>query len=239
MSGIGTNKMQLFAHRGVSAQAPENSIQAFQLALAEQADGIELDVRLVADEAMIIHDEDLDRTTSGLGVVTNLDHAAWQQLDAGDGNPPPSLDQLLAMVAGQCSINIELKCREVVPVVVRDIQQALVNYGFSAEQLCVSAFHHHALVDLQKLLPGHPVAPLISACPLDYAACAEPFAAQAIHSHVETTNQELVDDAHRRGLEVRVYTVTRAADLVRLYKLGVDAVFVNDVAWARGVLSAL
>ena len=231
--------MQLYAHRGVSALAPENSVQAFQLALAEQADGIELDVRLVAEQAIIIHDEDLDRTTNGLGLVANLDQQSWQQLDAGDGNPPPSLDQLLQMVAGQCSVNIELKCREVVPVVARDIQQAIAHYGFGAQQLCVSAFDHHALVDLRKLLPNHPVAPLISACPLDYAACAEPFAAQAIHSHVETTNQAFVDDAHARGLDVRVYTVTREADLIRLYKLGVDAVFVNDVAWARGVLSAL
>jgi len=92
--------MQLFAHRGVSALAPENSVQAFTLALAEQADGIELDVRLVAGQAMVIHDEDLERTTSGLGPVAQLDHANWQQLDAGDGKPPPSLDQVLAMVAG-------------------------------------------------------------------------------------------------------------------------------------------
>jgi len=231
--------MQLFAHRGVSALAPENSVQAFTLALAEQADGIELDVRLVAGQAMVIHDEDLERTTSGLGPVAQLDHANWQQLDAGDGKPPPSLDQVLAMVAGQTRVNIELKCREVVSAVVKDIQHAIANYGFSAQQLCVSAFDHHALIDLQRLLPHHPVAPLICACPLDYTACAEPFAAQAIHTHVETTNQDLVDDAHARGLAVRVYTVTRAADLVRLYRLGVDAVFVNDVAWARGVLSAM
>lgn len=231
--------MHLFAHRGVSALAPENSVQAFELALADKADGIELDVRLAADQAMVIHDEYLERTTNGTGPVSNLDQPSWLQLDARDGDPPPSLDQVLDMVAGQCRVNIELKCRAVVPVVVRDIQQAIAHYGFHAEQLCVSAFDHHALVNLQKLLPSHPVAPLISACPLDYAACAEPFAAQAIHSYVETTNQDLVDDAHARGLDVRVYTVTREADLVRLYHLGVDAVFVNDLAWARGVLSAL
>ena len=54
---------------------------------------------------------------------------------------------------------------------------------------------------------------------------------------METTTQELVDDAHARGMDVRVYTVTRAEDLLRLQGMGVDAVFVNDIAWAREVLA--
>ncbi|HIG36858.1 MAG TPA: hypothetical protein EYQ12_04730 [Oceanospirillaceae bacterium] len=54
----------------------------------------------------------------------------------------------------------------------------------------------------------------------------------------ECTGQALVDDAHARGLKVRVYTVKEAQDLERLKRLGVDAVFVNDVAWARSVLSS-
>ncbi|MDP6968870.1 MAG: glycerophosphodiester phosphodiesterase family protein [Gammaproteobacteria bacterium] len=228
--------MQLFAHRGNSAKAPENSMQAFQLALAEQADGIELDVHWAAGDAMVIHDADIDRTTNATGAVATLAQSQWQQLDAGDGHPPPSLDQVLALVAGRCQVNIELKCSRVVPVVVRLLTKAIAEYGFSAEQLCVSAFDHHALMALRSQLPEQPVAPLISACHLDYAACAEPFAAQAIHTYVETTNQALVDDAHARGLVVRVYTVSRAEDLLYMRELGVDAVIVDDIAWARDIL---
>lgn len=229
--------MQLFAHRGVSAVAPENSLTAFEKALDLGVDGIELDVRLVAGDAMVIHDADLDRTTTGKGSVYELNKQQWQQLDAGDGNSPPSLQQILALVCGRCAVNIELKDAQVVDAVARLIPQAISEYGFAEEQLCVSAFDHHALVALQRLLPRHPVAPLISASPLDYAACGAPFAAQAIHSYVETTSQELVDDAHARGMDVRVYTVTRAEDLLRLHAMGVDAVFVNDVEWARRVLA--
>lgn len=229
--------MQLFAHRGISARAPENSLTAMQMALDLNVDGIELDVRLVDGQAMVIHDADLDRTTNGIGSVYQLNWQQWQRLDAGDGNPPPTLQQILQLVAGRCAVNIELKDRQVATVVVEQINQAVADYGFSARQLCVSAFDHHALLDVQAALPQHPVAPLISACPLDYAACGAPFAAQAIHSYVDTTNHMLVDDAHARGMDVRVYTVTREADLLRLRDLGVDAVFVNDVAWAREVLA--
>lgn len=229
--------MQLFAHRGVSAQAPENSLTAFQKALDLKTDGIELDVRLVAGEAMVIHDADLDRTTNAKGSVYQVNQQQWQQLDAGDGSPPPSLQQVLQLVAGRCAVNIELKDSQVVTAVAEQINLAINEYGFCAQQLCVSAFDHHALLAMQQALPRHPVAPLISACPLDYAACGAPFAAQAIHSYVETTTQQLVDDAHARGMDVRVYTVTRAEDLLRLQAMGVDAVFVNDIEWAREVLA--
>lgn len=229
--------MQLFAHRGVSARAPENSLTAFQLALDLGVSGIELDVRLVAGEAMVIHDANLDRTTNAEGSVYVIDQQQWQQLDAGDGNPPPRLQQVLQLVAGRCAVNIELKDRQVVTEVCAQIQLAISDYGFSEQQLCVSAFDHHALKDVQQVLPAYPVAPLISACPLDYAASGAPFAAQAIHSYVETTTQELVDDAHARGMDVRVYTVTRAEDLLRLQGMDVDAVFVNDIEWARAILA--
>ena len=62
--------------------------------------------------------------------------------------------------------------------------------------------------------------------------------AQALHSHTETTDAELVNDAHGCELAIRVYTVTEAVDLLRLKQIGIDAVFVNDVAWARKVLTA-
>ncbi len=229
--------MQLFAHRGVSALAPENSSRAFEMALTAQADGIELDVRGVADKAMVIHDEDLQRTTNGSGSVYNLSFSQWQQLDAGDGKPPPVLLDVLAMVAGKSQVNIELKCCSAIKPVMKDIKQAMALYGFEPEQLCLSAFDHHILKAVRCELPSHPVAPLISACPLDYAACAEPLIAQAIHCHVETTNLELVEDAHARGLDVRVYTVTRELDLLRMRTLGVDAVFVDDIHWAQAVLA--
>ena len=78
--------MQLFAHRGVSDLAPENSMAAFELALEQQCDGIELDVRLMSGQVVVMHDASVDRTTNGTGLVSQLSVQQWQQLDAGNGS---------------------------------------------------------------------------------------------------------------------------------------------------------
>ncbi|MBT3436054.1 MAG: glycerophosphodiester phosphodiesterase [Oceanospirillaceae bacterium] len=229
--------MQLFAHRGISDLAPENSMAAFELALAQGADGIELDVRLMSGQVVVMHDASVDRTTNGTGLVSQFNHNQWQGLDAGDGNPPPTLRQVLAFVAGRCEVNIELKSVDLVPQVATEITNAVEHLGFGLTQLCVSAFDHRLLVQLTALLPKVAIAPLIASCPVSLAAMAADMDAQAIHCHTETTDMDLVGDAHNKGLKIRVYTVTLAVDLLRLRQIGVDAVFVNDVEWARSILN--
>ena len=230
--------MQLFAHRGVSDLAPENSMAAFELALEQQCDGIELDVRLMSGQVVVMHDASVDRTTNGTGLVNQLSVQQWQQLDTGNGEVPPSLRQVLELVAGCCEVNIELKSSDVVVQVAVEMTYAINHLGFKLTQLCVSAFDHRLLIALKKILPHINIAPLISSCPVSLSQLAYDMGAQALHSHTETTDAELVNDAHGCDLAIRVYTVTEAADLLRLKQIGIDAVFVNDVAWARKVLTA-
>ncbi|HEX9332722.1 MAG TPA: glycerophosphodiester phosphodiesterase family protein, partial [Anaerolineales bacterium] len=74
----------IFAHRGASTHAPENTLAAFELALAQNADAIELDVKLSADgHVVVIHDQTVDRTTGSHGRVKDLSLAQFQSLDAG------------------------------------------------------------------------------------------------------------------------------------------------------------
>ncbi len=228
--------MQLFAHRGISDLAPENSVEAFSLALDQQCDGIELDVRLMSGVVVVMHDARVNRTTNGTGLVDQFTSEQWQQLDAGDGLPPPSLRQVLELVEGACDINIELKSADLIHQVAHEIEHAISQLNFELVQFCVSAFDHRLLAPLKALLPALSVAPLIASCPVSLASLAHDMGADALHSFTETTDAQLVNDAHARGLLVRVYTVTQAADLLRLRLIGVDAVFVNDVAWARQVL---
>lgn len=82
--------MQLFAHRGASDLAPENSMAAFELALIQQCDGIELDVRLMSGQVVVMHDASVDRTTNGSGLVDQLSSKQWRQLDVGNGEVPPA-----------------------------------------------------------------------------------------------------------------------------------------------------
>jgi len=103
-------KTKIIAHRGASAQAPENTLAAFQLALDLQADGIELDVMLTGDQqVVVIHDEEVDRTTDGSGRVADMTLEEIRQLDAGQGEKVPTLSEVLDRFGGKLLINIELK----------------------------------------------------------------------------------------------------------------------------------
>src|SRR5512138_572189 len=106
----------IFAHRGASAHAPENTLSAFELALAQQADAIELDAKLTADgQVVVIHDPTVDRTTGGHGRVKDLSLAQLRSLEAGSffsekyrGEKIPTLEEVFEAVGKRMFINVEL-----------------------------------------------------------------------------------------------------------------------------------
>ena len=106
----------IFAHRGASAYAPENTLAAFELAVRQGANAIELDLKLTADgHVVVIHDLTVDRTTDGSGRVGDLPLAAIQELDAGyhfdqtfSGERIPTLEQVLEALYKKTLINIEI-----------------------------------------------------------------------------------------------------------------------------------
>lgn len=102
--------MKIYAHRGASAEFPENTLIAFRRAIDIRADGIELDVHLSSDGVpVVIHDETLDRTTNGAGPVDGMTADELGRLDAGRGEGVPTLDAVLALAAGHVHVNIEIK----------------------------------------------------------------------------------------------------------------------------------
>ena len=106
----------IFAHRGASAHAPENTLSAFELALEQGAHGIELDVKLTADgEVVVFHDPTIDRTTGGQGRISQLTLAALRELDAGSsfsekfsGEKIPTLAEVFETIGRRAFINVEL-----------------------------------------------------------------------------------------------------------------------------------
>ena len=100
----------IIGHRGASAAAPENTLAAFALAQAQGADGIELDVQLSADGwPVVMHDSKLERTTNGQGRVQQLSLAQLQELDAGQGQTIPTLDEVFETLGPNFLYNVELK----------------------------------------------------------------------------------------------------------------------------------
>ena len=102
--------MKRIAHRGLSAEYPENTLLAFQKALEVGADGIETDLRLSLDEEVILfHDADLKRITGYDNRPEALTLAALKKLDAGEGESIPSLDELLQLTQGRTTLILEIK----------------------------------------------------------------------------------------------------------------------------------
>ena len=230
--------MLIFAHRGASAEAPENTLLAIDLALTQQADGIEIDVHQLGDELVVIHDRWVSRTTNGNRVLTDYTLEELQTLDAGQGQFVPTLWQVLQRVQGQCFINIEVKDVNKVSLVNVCIGKAVSQLNFKPEQFIVTSFNHHLLLAFKSIAPTIRIGALTASNPLKRAHFAQQLQAYSVNADMSFVDQAFVTDAHNRGLKMFVYTVDEPEDLLRLKSWGVDAVFSNGPAKAKLVLSA-
>lgn len=229
--------MLIFAHRGASADAPENTLLAIEKALEQEADGIEVDVHQLNDELVIIHDRWVSRTTNGNRLLTDYTTAELFSLDAGQGQSIPTLWQVLQKVNGRCRVNIEIKGVQDVTLIKACIAKALTSLNFEPEQFLVSSFDHHILDAFKKIAPAINIGALTASNPIHYARFAEDLQAYSVNADVSFINRAFVDDSHSRGIKVFVYTVDQPRDLLNLQAWGVDGVFCNAPAKAKKVLS--
>jgi glycerophosphoryl diester phosphodiesterase len=229
--------MLIFAHRGASADAPENTLLAIEQALIQHADGIEIDVYQLGNELVVIHDRWVSRTTNGTRLLSDYSLEELQTLDAGKGQFVPTLWQVLQCVQGLCLINIEVKGVSDVLLINECINKAVSQLGFEAEQFIVSSFNHHLLLAFKSIAPKIKIGALTASNPLDYARFAEDLQAYSVNADISFVDQNFVIDAHNRGLKMFVYTVDEPKDLLKLQAWGVDGVFSNGPAAAKLVLA--
>jgi len=217
----------LFAHRGASGYEPENTLSAFDLALAMGARWIELDVYAVDGELVVIHDDRLERTTNGTGFVMDKGLSYLRTLDAGKGQKIPLLREVFDLVSDRAGINIELKGPETTAPASALIAAAITERRMAAEQFIVSSFNHKELLRFKAMHPEIRIGALVSGVPRRSARFAEKMGVYAVHAGLNIVNLRFVADAHRRGLKFFVYTVNTGEDLKRMQDVGVDGVFTN------------
>jgi len=217
----------LFAHRGASGYEPENTLSAFELALAMGARWIELDVYALDGELLVIHDDRLERTTNGTGFVMDKDLSYLSSLDAGKGQKIPLLREVFDLISDRVGINIELKGPETAGPVSALIAAAITERRMTAEQFIVSSFNHEELLSFKTMCPEIRLGVLVSGVPWRSARFAEKMGAYAVHAGMNIVNRRFVADTHRRGLKFFVYTVNTGEDLKRMQDMGVDGVFTN------------
>ena len=232
-------KPKIFAHRGANADAPENTMAAFQLALDLGADGIELDVMLSKDhEIVVIHDDTVDRTTDGTGQVQDMTLAQLKTLDAGNGEQIPTLDEVLTRFGGKFQINIELKNYSTIfdslPV---DVAH-LVSKHQVADSVLISSFNPLNFPRFHRLLPDVPIGMLTFPGKERFFAY-RLFRFDALNPYFKDVDEDLVQRLHAKDKQVNVWTVDEAADIRHMAKLGVDIIITNNPKRAMTVLESL
>ena len=214
-------------HRGAAGHAPENTLKSFKKALELGVDMVELDVYVCASgELVVIHDDKVDRTTDGTGYVVEKTFEELRSLDAGDGEKIPTLAEVLDVIDQKVQVNIELKGPGTAGPVSALIDE-YVEKGWNHEDFLVSSFNHHEIKRFKKERPEVQIGALMTGIPLNFAAFAEKVGASFVGLCMEFINQEFVDDAHKRGLEVFVWTVNDLDDIQKIKDLGVDGIFSN------------
>jgi len=233
---------RVWAHRGDSAHAPENTLLAFDKARAAGADGIELDVRFDGDgNVVVFHDSLLDRLTGQPGRIEQISAAERARLRVG-GEPVPLLADVLATVDRELEIDVELKVEKLGRAgALAEATARIIKASGRAEQVVVSSFDPIALVQLHIFLPDIALGYLFhedQALPMRRGWIGTLIGASLAHPQHTLCTPARVQAWHRAGLPVNTWTVDDAAELARLAQLGVDGVFCNDPGHAIAVLSA-
>ncbi|OQX61413.1 MAG: hypothetical protein B5M51_07955 [Anaerolinea sp. 4484_236] len=228
----------IFAHRGASAQAPENTLAAFELAVEQGADAIELDVKLSADgEVVVFHDVSVGRTTDGSGRVSDLPLAALRELDAGSffaeefrGQRIPTLDEVFATVGRKILINVEMRNYTTRRDDLVEKVVALVKKHGLEKRVLFSSFLPRNLTRAARLLPETPrgllaLPGILGLWIRSFGFVFGPY--QALNPALKNVTPQQIERVHRLGRRIYVWTVDEADDMRRLKEWGVDGIITN------------
>jgi glycerophosphoryl diester phosphodiesterase len=240
----------IFAHRGASAYAPENTLAAFELALNQQADAIELDVKLSADgHVIVIHDSTVDRTTNGYGKVEDLTLANLKALDVRSfpdnqfaEEKIPTLEEVFEAVGKRTFINIELKNQKARGEDLVETVCMLIKKHQMQKRVMFSSFYPTVLSKTHSYLPNVPRGLLAWNGFLGVWARSFGFSFgkyEALHPYLQDFTQHEVTRVHRLKRRIHVYTVNKADDIRRLFKWGVDGIFTDDPQLAVKIRSGV
>ena len=230
------------AHRGASAYRPENTLEAFSLAIEQKAHGIELDVHITKDGKVVVaHDERLERVSDGTGFINHHTLEELKSLDfsklfpAGGPCRIPTLAEVYTLIKPtSLTINIELKTTELLYPELPEKLVALAREYDMEERVLYSSFNHYSLLELKKINPAARIGLLYQLGMVDPWVYAKYVGAHAIHPHyyIIATLPETVASCHENGVMVNVWTVDEPEVIKKMIQCGVDGIITNkpDVA---------
>ena len=215
---------KVYAHRGASAEFPENTLAAFRRALELGVAGIELDVHLSRDGVpMVIHDATVDRTTNGMGVVAEMTREELQALDAGGGERIPTLGEVLDVVGNRVHVDIEVKANEAGEAVLGEVDGRAVRW-------LISSFDWDVLRYVRSRRPDADLWPLTVDASDEAVAVAKEVGAPALAIWHKALDADIAARLTAQGLGFWGWTVNEPELAERLVSWGAIGICTDDPA---------
>jgi glycerophosphoryl diester phosphodiesterase len=225
-----------YAHRGASGYYPENTMLAFQKAIEMGCEGIETDVQLTKDGVLVIcHDELLDRTTDGKGLIAETNYSDIAKLDAAKlwGRKfadvrVPTLEELLAYIKDKnIMINLELK-NSIIDY--KNLEQLVIDMIYKyelQEKVIISSFNHYSILRCKAIDNTLKLGLLYDCCIYEPGKYASELGVCAVHPSFYSLNEEVVKEIRSHNLMINTWTVNDEKYMHLLAKLGIDGIITN------------
>ena len=232
---------KIYAHRGASGYAPENTLEAFKLAIKQGAEGIELDVQLTKDgEVVVIHDETIDRVSNKTGFVKDYTLAELREfsfdnnIEGYKNTKIPTLKEVLELLKPtNLMLNIELKTSIIWYENIEEKVLKLVYDAVMRDRVIYSSFNHYSIKKIKNLDEKANTALLFGDVILDTVNYIKNANIPAIHPPVYQLKMDnFLDEYINSGLDIRVWTVNNPDDMQSLINKNIDAIITNypDIA---------
>lgn len=232
----------VMAHRGLSADAPENTLYAFSDAISVGADFIELDVQQTRDGVLVVmHDSNLKRTTGVNKDIWDVDYADIQNLDAGSWFDPayanariPTLEETLQFVDKRAKLNIEIKpTKHDSDTLEQDVAELITRYQYT-DACYVTSFSYGSLKKVKEANPEIRTGYLMSVA---YGQFYSLKYADAFSLNKVFVTSQVVNAAHQQGKQIFAWTVNSMSEVRSLCNLHVDSIITDDPVMVQNVIS--
>ena len=215
----------VIGHRGAAGHAPENSLEAFEIAFTCGVDAIEFDVKYVHDELIVFHDDTVERMTASTGSIDSLSRREFEMLRLRNGEPIPTLEQVWDIVPPSIGINIELKG----PNTGRSVAEFVRTHS---HRYLISSFLIDELAQFKSFAANVPTALLTRVHDMNILGTAKSLDVENIHVMDAVADPSYLLAMFNGGFTVYVFTVNDVARAIQLRELDVAAIFTdvpNDI----------
>ena len=229
-------RTSVWAHRGASGYAPENTLPSFKIAIEMKADGIELDIQKTKDgRLVVIHDEDVYRVSGKKGLVKDYSYVDLSELNVCNRFPEygkvsiPTLEEVYSLIKGtELIINAELKNSKIFYENLEEDIMLLAKKMGLEDRIIYTSFNHYSIVKMKKMDPSIKTGFLYEDGYINMPKYAEKHGVEALHpAFYNLQYANFIKGCKKRGIEIRPWTINDPKDMKKLCKQGINTIITN------------